>query len=333
MKIRCFISFIFLAFSLKANLYAQTPYSSQNFSIVNYLNPANVGFSVNSQFNSFFRNQFAGVGDPFRTIGIAADFKLFKQADDEPNIFGMGIQAVSEKVLSGALQTNYITVNFANRVFFNKLKTNYLSLGIGGSMISRNLDKSQLSFGDQYNSGRYFFNSSADFVASFPTKYATNVGIMYNSNGQNMFLQLGASSYYIFRTAVNQSYNSVNQNFQMNYLLNFEHRIFEENSILFHADYQERLEVTNYYVGMALGFPIPDRNENTRRIYFGCFYRMNDATIPYIGYLFNKYKFGISYDIYQNNMTSANLHPQTIEFNLTRSLGKNKSNKFVTYFN
>jgi type IX secretion system PorP/SprF family membrane protein len=329
-----YISIFIICFSflIEIKVGAQTPYSSQNILMTNYLNPANMGFSSNSQLNSFFRNQFAGVGDAYRTIGVAADLKLFKPAYDEPNIFGMGVQAVSEKVLNGALQTNYITVNFANRVFFNKLKTNYLSLGIGASMITRTLDKTQLSFGDQFNSGRYFFNSSADYVASFPTKYAANVGIMYNSSNQNRFIQFGASSYYIFRTAVNQSYNSVNQNFQMNYIINIEHRIMEDNTFLVHADYQERLEAANYYFGMAMGFPIPNRDEITRRLYVGCFYRVKDAVIPYVGYLFKKYKFGISYDIYQNNMTTSNLHPQTLEFNLTSFLGKNKSNNLVTFF-
>jgi type IX secretion system PorP/SprF family membrane protein len=313
-------------------LNAQTPYSSQNISIVNYLNPANVGFGVNSQFNSFFRNQFAGVGDAYRTIGVAADFKLFKKSYDDPNTFGLGIQAVSEKVLNGALQTNYFTINFANRIFFNYQKTNYLSLGIGGSLITRTLDKSQLSFSDQYNSGRYFYSASAEYLATFPTKYATNVGLIYSGNNHDMFIQLGASSYYIFRTAVNQSYNNVNQNFQMNYLINYEHRLLEESSILFHFDYQKRLELEYYYTGMAIGFQIPDRDEIANRFYVGCFYRMKDAVIPYIGLLFNKYKFGISYDIYQNNLTSANLQPQTLEFNLTKSLGKNKSHNFISLF-
>jgi hypothetical protein len=106
----------------------------------------------------------------------------------------------------------------------------------------------------------------------------------------------------------------------------------EENTILFHADYQDRLEVTNYYVGMAMGFLIPEKNDNVNRLYLGCFYRSNDAIIPYVGLLLNKYKFGISYDIYQNNMTSSNLHPQTLEFNLTGFLGRNKSNNLVSIF-
>ena len=326
------IFFICLSCLFKINICAQTPYTSQNISITNYLNPANVGFGTNSQLNSFFRNQFAGVGDAYKTIGIAADFKLFKKDDFEPNTFGMGIQAVSERVLNGALQTNYITLNFANRVFFNQLKTKSLSLGIGASYITRTLDRTQLSFGDQFNSGRLFFNTTADFIADFPSKYATNVGLMYNSSSPNTFVQYGASSYYIFRTAVNQSYSNVNQNFQMNYLFNLEQRIVENNTILFHADYQDRLEVTNYYVGMAMGFAIPEKNDNVNRLYVGCFYRSKDAIIPYVGLLLNKYKFGISYDIYQNNMTTSNLHPQTLEFNLTSFLGRNKTSNLVTIF-
>mgnify|MGYP003843714833 CR=1 FL=1 len=78
--------------------------------------------------------------------------------------------------------------------------------------------------------------------------------------------------------------------FQLNYLFNWEQRIMEENTILFHADYQDRLEVTNYYVGMAMGFLIPEKNDNVNRLYLGCFYRSNDAIIPYVGLLLNKYK-------------------------------------------
>jgi type IX secretion system PorP/SprF family membrane protein len=327
------ILFLGMAIFGVVRITAQTPYASQNFAITNYLNPANVGFGNNNRFNSFFRNQFAGVGDAYKTIGVAADFKLLKPAYDEPNVFGLGVQAVSEKVLNGALQTNYITVEFANRVFLDKLKNNYLSLGIGATVISRTIDREQLSFGDQYNSGRLFNSTTADYINAYPTRYATNVGLMYTSNTNSMFLQFGSSAYYLFRTAVNQTYNKVQQNFQMNALFNFEHQIWEDKTLLLHADYQNRLEAAYYYGGVAMGLPIAAKNNTKSRFYIGCFYRLKDAMIPYFGLTTNKYKVGLSYDIYQNNMTSANLHPQTLEFNLSMSLGKLKADTFASIFN
>jgi type IX secretion system PorP/SprF family membrane protein len=329
------VKIVFIVFTLfiTHKVIGQTPFLSQNFAATNFFNPASVGFGEYNQFNSFYKNQYAGVGDPYRTIGVSADFKLNKREYWEPNQFGVGIQAVSEKVLNGALQTNYISVQFANRIFLNKKLTSFLSLGIGGTVISRNIDKDLITFGDQYNSGRLFNATSAESIASIPVRFASSVGVLFGNNTDKQFLQLGVSGYYIDRSTFNQSYNKVNQNFQFVGLANFEHQIWYDKTVLFHADYQTRLESEFYYAGIALGFPIYDYTEQTKRFYIGCFYRANDATIPYVGLLLGKYKLGLSYDVYQNNMTSANLHPQTIEFNFSALINRNQSNKLITLFN
>jgi type IX secretion system PorP/SprF family membrane protein len=310
----------------------QTPFMSQNFAATTYFNPASVGFGVNNKLHAFYKNQFAGVGDAYKTIGVSTDFKLFKQEEGESNHFGMGVQAVSEKVLNGVLQTNYISVQIANRIFLNQKQTSYLALGIGGTIISRNIDKELLTFGDQYNSGRLFISSSSESIANIPVKFASSVGLLYGQSSPTQFLQIGASGYFIERNTNDPSTINVNQQFQFIGLSNFEHQIWYDKTILFHADYQKRLESEYYYAGLALGFPIYDASETIKRLYVGCFYRTKDATIPYIGLLFGKYKLGLSYDIYQNDMTSANLHPQTIEFNFTTLLSRRKSENLITLF-
>ncbi|MEN9697797.1 MAG: hypothetical protein RLZ56_1218 [Bacteroidota bacterium] len=313
--------------------YGQTPFLSQNFAATRFFNPASVGFGVNNQFTSFYKNQFSGVGDPYKTIGLGADFKLFKQLEGESNHFGMGVQAVSEKVLNGVLQTNYISLQIANRIFLNKQESSYLSLGIGGTLVSRNIDRELLSFGDQYNSGRLYYGSSAESIASIPLQFASSVGLLFGSHNPVHFLQIGASGYYISRNTFHQSFSEVNQNFQLIGLANFEHQLGYDKTILFHMDYQTRSEASYVYGGMAIGFPIHDSFEKVKRFYIGCFYRSQDATIPYLGILLGKYTFGMSYDIYQNNMTTANLHPQTIEFNLSTLIGGKKTENLVSLFN
>jgi hypothetical protein len=104
---------------------------SQSFVATNFFNPAAVGFGDNNQFQSFYRNQFSGVGDPFRTVGVGVDFALFKNEDNDYfNNFGLGLQGVSDQVLNGILQKNEITLSLANRVFLNRDRTSYLALGI-----------------------------------------------------------------------------------------------------------------------------------------------------------------------------------------------------------
>ena len=314
--------------------YCQTPFMSQSFVATNFYNPAAVGFGDNNQFQSFYRNQFSGVGDPFRTIGVGVDFALFKnEANDYYNNFGLGLQGVSEQVLNGVLQTNAITLSLANRVFLNKDRTSYLALGISSTLITRNIDRSALTFGDQYNSGRLFNSSSLETIGDFPAKFSTNGGLLYSFVSPDMFLQAGGSSYYINRSSSTQTYGNVNQSFQFISTLNLEHKLLDNNTFFVHANYQNRLEAEFIYVGAALGLPIQTYNDNNNRLYVGCFYRTKDALVPYVGMLYNKYKVGLTYDIYNNKMTQSNLHPQTLEFTLSTYMGRNISKNLKSIFN
>lgn len=325
---------LFILLMINGSLLSQTPYMSQPFMATNFFNPAAVGFGDNNQFQSFYRNQFSGVGNPYKTIGVGLDFALFKnEANDYNNNFGLGIQGVSEQVLNGVLQTNEITLSLANRVFLNQDKTSFFSLGISSTLITRNIDRSALTFGDQYNSGRLFNSSSLETIGSIPAKFSTNGGIMYAAASPNMFLQVGGSTYYINRSSSTQTYGNVNQSFQFISTLNLEHKLLENNTIFVHANYQNRLEAEFVYVGAGIGLPIQTYYDNYNRLYIGCFYRSKDAFVPYIGLLYNKYKLGVSYDIYSNKMTASNLHPQTIEFNLTTYLGRNISKNLKSIFN
>jgi type IX secretion system PorP/SprF family membrane protein len=317
---------------IKSN--GQTPFMSQSFVATNFFNPANVGFGTNNQFQTFYRNQFSGVGDPFKTIGVSVDFALFKNEENEGyHNFGIGLQGVSEQVLNGVLQTNEITVSLANRVFLNKNRTNYFSIGISTTFISRNVDRNALTFGDQFNSGRLFNSTSLETIGNFPTKFSTNGGIMYSAVSPESFLQLGASTFYINRSSNDQIYGNVNQTFQFLSTLNYEHKLFEDNTIMVHANYQNRLEAEFFYVGGAIGLPIYAMDDLQNKFYIGCFYRSKDAIVPYFGLNYNKYKIGFTYDVYQNSMTKSNLHPQTIEFNLSTYLGRNSSKNLKSIFN
>jgi type IX secretion system PorP/SprF family membrane protein len=294
-----------------------------------YFNPAAVGFGINNRFQSFFRTQYAGVGDPFYTAGAAVDFGFFKIDESPNNSFGYGIQAVSEKVLNGILQTNSISNSLAYRIFFNKKQTSYFALGIGYSVLTRTLDASLLSFGDQYYSGRLFNPSSLEAISKYPTKYTTNAGFMYGYQSEKSFFQIGASEFLVNRTINTIINNQPNQNYQFSALLNVEYQLEDKKTILFHADYQNRLEKEYFYAGAAVGVPL---NKEMNRAYFGCFYRNKDAIIPYVGLMYNKYKIGLTYDIYSNSLTSSNLRPQTIEFSLSTSLGRKYSENLKSLF-
>jgi hypothetical protein len=323
-----------VALLMGINSFGQTPFMSQPFFATNFFNPASVGFGDNNQFQTFYRNQFSGVGDPYRTIGVGADFALFKNEENEGyNNFGLGIQAVSEQVLNGILKTNEITFSLANRVFLDRDRTRFISLGISSTMINRNIDRNALTFGDQYNSGRLFNPTSLENLGNFPVKFSTNGGIMYTQVSPDVFMQFGGSTYYINRSSNTQVYGNFNQTFQFISSFNYEKKILDDNTFFVHANYQNRAEAEFLYLGGAIGLPIQGAYNNNNRLYLGCFYRSSDAIIPYFGMLYNKYKIGVTYDIYNNKMTMSNLHPQTLEFTLSSYLGRNISKNLKSIFN
>ena len=217
----------------------------------------------------------------------------------------------------------------AYRIYINKKQTSYFALGIGYSILTRTLDASLLSFGDQYNSGRLFNSSSLEAISKYPTKYTTNAGFMYGYQSEKSFFQIGASEFLLNRTTNTIITNEPNQNYQFSALLNLEYKLEDEKTILFHADYQNRLEKEYFYAGAAVGVPL---NKEMNRAYFGCFYRNKDAVIPYVGLMYNRYKIGLTYDIYSNSLTSSNLRPQTIEFSLSTSLGRKFSENLKSLF-
>ena len=326
------LGIFFLSFA--QDTYAQTPYSSQNFNLNNFFNPATSGFGINNKVQTIFRTQYEGVGSAYRTIGLAADVALLrKNSYDKNNLFGMGVQAVSEQVLDGVLQTNAITLSFANRLFFNESKTSSIALGISSTLITRTIDASKLTFGDQFNSGRLFNTSSIEVINSIPSKFSSNVGLLYTLSNEQTFLQFGGSLFYINRSSTEQALEKFEEYYQTLGQINFEKRVWENNTIAFHADYQNRFESEFVYAGAVYSIPMNSKGENIDRFYIGCFYRTKDAIIPYVGLIYKKYKFGLSYDVYQSKMSLSSLRPQTFEFTISTNISHRVSDKLVGLFN
>ena len=159
---------------------SQTPFISQNFNNTQFFNPASVGFGSYNRFNSIYRSQFAGVGVPYKTIGLNLDFGFLKNEGTEMNNLGFGIQGISEQVLDGILQTNSITATIADRIFFDDYRTHFLAVGIGTTFVTRTIDNASLVFGDQFTAGRLLNASSLEVMNNNNlSKNTINVGLLY----------------------------------------------------------------------------------------------------------------------------------------------------------
>ena len=74
------ISILFIA-SLLGKVDAQDLHFSQYFNTPLLVNPANTGFNPDYDYRlgGNYRNQWANVGNPYKTMGFWGDTKLFKE--------------------------------------------------------------------------------------------------------------------------------------------------------------------------------------------------------------------------------------------------------------
>jgi len=276
-------------------------------------------------------------------------------------IFFVGCTLFQNK---GQAQTPFISQNFNNIQFFNPASvgfgsynrfssiyrsqfTNvgrpYKTIGLNldfGFLKNDGADMNNIGFGiqgfsEQLLDGILQTNSLTATIAD--RVFFDDLRTTYLAN-YTSFFQLGASSYFINRST---GYNTINDSVRVSPLnefsqvlgqLNYEQIFSGNKTLMIHANYQSRYENDFVYAGAALGIPFNETYESTNRMYFGCFYRTKDAVVPYIGLLLNKYKLGITYDIYNNDMTSANLRPQTFEFTLSTYFGKRRNEGMRSLF-
>ena len=114
--------------------------------------------------------------------------------------------------------------------------------------------------------------------------------------------------------------------------LNSEIVVSENKTFVLHASYSNRSSNASInqqvLLGGAISLPIAYKFDEIKRLYVGCYYRMKEAIIPTFSIMMDSYIFGVSYDIYNNDLSGASLKQNGFELSLSKSFGK-KRNEFL----
>jgi type IX secretion system PorP/SprF family membrane protein len=169
---------MFLALCVAGIAKAQVdPHFSQYYVYPAWLNPALTGaFDGQYRVAGIYRNQWGNVTVPFTTPGISADFTTNKNIN-------LGISILDQTAGGGGYHytTAYANVAYTG-VRFGPGYTKRIVFGIQAGMIQRKFDRSQLSFGDQWNpvTGYNPGNPSAEVLSrTRATAFDAGAGIMY----------------------------------------------------------------------------------------------------------------------------------------------------------
>ena len=142
MSVRRVLCFCFIAFCLN-NLSAQDPQFSQYYAAPMYLNPAMVGLNQKGSIGLNYRNQWPNIDANFETYSFYID----NHFEDQYSSVGLIFNTDREGIVG--LQSNTIGLQYAYQVQLNNQWT--FRPGIEVSYVMRDLNFSQLTFGDQFD--------------------------------------------------------------------------------------------------------------------------------------------------------------------------------------
>ncbi len=313
---------------------AQELVLSQPYAAAQFLSPASVGNGVFDQrIQSNLRSQSIGGSNFARTIVVGWDRKYNRRALDQTNYLGIGGQIISEQLMNGLLNTNYITFNTAYHLFLDGDDYSNLAIGLGVTYAQTNLDRSKLRFGDMYDpSGNLSGNPSSEIFLSNPGRLSANTGLLYTRHSTDTYFQLSANGFFFAKPDVTNSPYNEAPGMRSTLFVNLEKYFSEDYTYLFHGAFSSRNKENTYVAGASISLPILWKFDHDRRLYVGCYYRVKDAIIPSVNIMMEDYIFGMSYDIYNNGLSAAGIRSNSFELTFSKSFGKRKQELMRTLF-
>lgn len=331
-------SFILLSFIFFAvNTYAQQGIQlSQPYMSSQFLSPATVGNgNYEQRIQTNLKSQFLDGNNLYRTLVSGWDSRFKNTDPDQTNYFGVGAQVISDQAMAGLINSNYITLDFAYHLFLDANLKNELSLGLGVIYGQTYIDRSKLRFGEGFNIDGSYTDGNYDYlnsIKSFPQDFYYNTGILFTRHTENIFLQGGLTASFLSRPKVTVLAVDTASGMKSSAFFNFEKVLDNGSSFMTHLSFSNKNGLNQAVVGGLYSFPFNDKMDKINRIYVGCFNRLGDALIPSVSIMMDKYTLGLSYDIYNNDLSGAKLKQNGFEIALSVSLGKKRNEWMRTIF-
>jgi len=285
---------------------AQDLHFSQFFNSPLTTNPANTGFipDGNYRVGINYRNQWASIPVPYKTMSAFADFQLFRDRL-EYGWVGLGGVILRDQAGSGNLTSTKVYGSVAYHQLLGQ--SSLLSLGFNVGSANKRVDLAKLTFGDQWN-GKFFDSelSTAEPITQSKVNYFDmQVGMNYAYfPTDNIYVNGGFSVQHVNKP--HESFYEGNNQIDRRYI-GFLNGIFKLNDqvILNPAAYYTRQAGSRELV-MGTNAAYNLSGDGTKQVFGGAYYRLNDAFIFLVGYEISKVRMMFSYDVTASNLAVSN---------------------------
>ena len=309
MKILKLILLVFLLPISFAHVNAQGLNFSQYFNNPLFVNPANTGFNPDMDYRvgGNYRNQWASTANPYKTMGIWADSKLFANRF-ENGWMGIGGGIMKDVAGSGSLSSTSANLSLAYHQMLGY--KSLLSAGFSAGFVSKRIDFSKLTFDNQWN-GQFFESSipaNEPFASSQAAYFDLSMGVNYALfASENAYFNAGISINHLnrpkesfFAASVTDSKIDMRYTFFANASIKVQDIWIVNPNI-----YYTSMGTTNEIVlGMNANRDLT--GDGAKQLILGLYYRKNDAIIPVVGYQINDIKITVNYDASTSSVNAGN---------------------------
>jgi len=302
MRILALVTLAFFGFS--NSIFAQDPHFTQHFSTGIYNNPAFTGSAGKARLNVAYRNQWPNIPGNYQTSFLSFDISK------ERLPFDIGLYSMYDRAGGGTLNTTQLGLSLGRS--FKIFKNVSIRLGISGALVSRALDVSKLTFGDQIDSRFGFVYQTNNDIAFYKRANFLNLnaGLVLHSN--RFLIGYSVSNF----NEPDQSIYFAAQPLPMRHTLQGAFRINMKDSenlsgFYLSAFYTKQNDFTGFLPGLIYRY---------KSVRAGLAYRNDDAYILNAAYSGKNLSIGYSYDYTVSKLT--NQTGGSHEFTINWTFGK-----------
>ena len=279
---------------------------SQYFNAPLVTNPANTGFMPDNDYRIGinYRNQWTNLNNPYKTMNAWGDAQLLSKKLDN-SWLGIGGALMTDAAGTGNLTATTVQLSVAYHQMLEE--KSLLSAGIGVGFVQKRIDFSKLTFDNQWNN--HFFDIQMPVGETFTTNnvnyFDLSIGLNYAyMPNENNYLNVGFSaqhlnqpneSFFGQQAIIPIRYNGfINGNFKVQNLWILNPNIY----------YSYMNAANEIVLGINASRKLDE--DGNKQLILGCYYRLNDAIIPMLGFQIVNTKLTFSYDATNSAISNFN---------------------------
>jgi type IX secretion system PorP/SprF family membrane protein len=316
MKSRFTIFILLLSLTVLTTSQAQDIHFSQFYTQPWLVNPAKVGFfNGNYQLSAIYRSQWSSITSGYQTFAASGQMSWVLKGTNR-SIIGIEAHAYSDKAGDAGYTTDNLGCTIAYNMCLDRFHTQYIGLGSSISYANNYFDLSQLTFDNEY-SGTVSRERFTSTNISYPDLAE---GAEYNFLPSPKFnLNVGAAVYHINTPNVTFTADQDSKlprdyifNAGATYVASYTYSWYPRVIVCYQGPNKE------IDAGSFLGIRLDKEKENEKyRIYFGAWYRWDDAIIAVVRLDMTDVSMGLSYDINVSSLYIASYGRGGPEFSIT----------------